>query len=305
MKPNEFLFQRGKYRQGFNWWPAWARTGVKHLLLRIARFSSNAVQGGLKTKYLLLLLLMYAGTIDGRAQNRISMIGAWRMTQQSAVDDTRDTVLKQEQLKLYTDRYMMYASPRDADSFGVYGIARYRVVGDKVVENIFYTSSGGEVRDSAILTITMQRNGYRQVIDYSDEDGKFLLIEDYKRVGKDRPTPLDGAWTQIKNINVDGAGDTIHNKVVTQFKMYQSGYFIWTNPSKDPASDNFVTAYGYGTFRMKGNNRCTETNINSTYGSLVGKPVDIDIEILGPDSYKQTIAIGDGVRSVEVYERLK
>ncbi len=227
------------------------------------------------------------------------------MTRQAASDGARDTVLKLEQLKLYTDRYMMYASPRNSDSFGIYGIGRYRVVGDKVVENIFYNSARGEVRDSAILAITMQNKGYRQVIDYSDENGKFLLVEDYKKVGKNNPTPLDGAWTQVKNINIDATGDTVHNKVVTQFKMYQSGHFIWANPSKDPASDNFVTAYGYGTFKMKGNDRCIETNTNSTYRDLVGRPVDIDIEILGPDAYKQTIAVGDGVRSVEVYERLK
>lgn len=260
---------------------------------------------GAGIKRLLLLIVFSAAVLYGLGQNRLSMVGAWQMTKQTASDGAKDTVLKLEQLKLFSDRYMMYASPRSSDSFGVYGIARYRVVGDKVVENIFYTSAGGEVRDSAILTITMHNKGYRQVIDYSDEHGKFMLTEDYKKVGKNNQTPLDGTWTQVNNINISETGDTIHNKVVTQFKMYQSGYFIWANPSKDLVSDNFVTAYGYGTFKMRGNNRCIETNTNSTYRNLVGIPVDIDIEILGPDSYKQTIAIGNGIRSVEVYERLK
>lgn len=305
MKPNALLPPGEKYRQGFGWSPGKTRTGMKRFFSALHNKAQPACSGDNRLRRLLLLLVLSLAMLHGWGQDRLSMVGAWEMTQQIASDGTKDSVLKLEQLKLYTDRYMMYASPRSSDSFGIYGIAKYRVVGDKVVENIFYTSSGGEVKDSAILTITMHNKGYRQVIDYSDANGKFLLIEDYKKVGKNNSTPLDGAWTQVKNINIDATGDTIHNKVVTQFKMYQSGYFIWANPSKDPASDNFVTAYGYGTFKMKGNDRCIETNTNSTYRDLVGRPVDIDIEILGPDAYKQTIAIGNGVRSVEVYERLK
>jgi hypothetical protein len=87
--------------------------------------------------------------------------------------------------------------------------------------------------------------------------------------------------------------------------VYQSSHFIWANPNKDPASNNFVTAYGYGTFKMNGKNRISETNINSTYHSLVGRPVNIEIEIMGNDSYKQTIRSDDGSRSVEIYKRLK
>ena len=123
--------------------------------------------------------------------------------------------------------------------------------------------------------------------------------------GKDKATPLAGAWKQVKNIGISKDGDTVINKVVTQFKVYQSGYFIWANPTEDPASHNFVTAYGYGTFKKKGDDRIVETNINSTYQDLVGRPVDIEIEIMGPDSYKQTIRSDNGYRSVEVYDRMK
>jgi hypothetical protein len=199
----------------------------------------------------------------------------------------------------------MYASPRSTDSFGEYGIATYRVEGDKVIENIFYTSSAGEVKDSALLRITKLDNGFRQVIDYSDENGKLLLIEDYKKVGKPAKTPLDGAWKQVRNMSVSADGDTTVNEQRTQFKVYQSGYFIWANPSKDPASNNFVTAYGYGTFKMTGNNRCIETNMNSTYHDLVGRAVNIDIVMISENAYKQTITNDDKSKSVEVYERLK
>lgn len=247
-------------------------------------------------------LIMAASLI---AQDKTAMTGAWQMTKQVANDGTRDTLLKQEQLKIYTDRYMMYASPRATDSFGEYGIATYHRDGDKVVENIFYTSSSGEVNDSAILKITPLKNGYRQVIDYSDQNGKLLLTEDYSRAGKPEKTPLDGAWEQVKNITIGSNGDTTVSTVVKQFKVYHSGHFIWAKPSKDPASNNFVTYYGYGTFKMHNNNRAVETNINSTYHNLVGQPVNIEIETMGKDSYKQTIRNGDGTRSVEIYQRLK
>lgn len=243
--------------------------------------------------------------ISATGQNNLNMVGAWQMTKQIANDGKKDTLLKQEQLKIYTQGYMMYASPRATDSFGEYGIATYRVEGDRVVENIFYTSSAGEVTDSAHLKVTKLDDGYRQVIDYSDQNGKLLLIEDYKKVGKPTKTPLDGAWKQVRNTYITANGDTTHRPGVTQFKVYQSGYFIWANPNQDPASNNFVTAYGYGTFKMNGNKRCVETNVNSTYHDLVGRPVNIDIEMISDNAYKQTITNEDGSKSIEVYERLR
>jgi hypothetical protein len=57
---------------------------------------------------------------------------------------------------------------------------------------------------------------------------------------------------------------------------------------------------------MLDSNKSEETNINSTfYSSLVGKPVAIDLEFMGPDKYKQTIVGPQGEKSVEIYERLK
>jgi hypothetical protein len=65
------------------------------------------------------------------------MQGAYSMIKQVGNNGLQDTLLKKEQLKIYSDRYMMYASPRATDSFGEYGIATYNVKGDTVFENIF------------------------------------------------------------------------------------------------------------------------------------------------------------------------
>src|ERR687890_643620 len=114
---------------------------------------------------------------DNRDSSDMEMKGAYSMIKQVGNDGTKDTLLKKEQLKIYSDRYMMYASPRATDSFGEYGIATYSVKGDKVKEYVFYTSTAGEVRDTALLEISKLPNGYRQVIRYVDSNSTFILTE--------------------------------------------------------------------------------------------------------------------------------
>jgi len=268
-------------------------------------------------KYIVLLLAICiamacqdgSGGSNGNSSNNdsdLSIRGAYSMTKQIGNDGSGDTILKKEQLKIYSDKFMMYAAPRATDSFGEYGIAIYRQNRDTVMEYIFYTSSEGEVRDTALLEVSKLPTGYRQIIRYRDTAGTFVLTEDYDKVGKEPPSPLDGAWSQVRDIYIDGKGDTTRNIKKTQFKIYEAGYFIWANPNKDPSSNNFYSAYGYGTFKMVNNRKSQETNINSTfYSQLVGRPVDIDIEMTGKDMYKQTINQEQGGKSVEIYERLK
>lgn len=269
----------------------------------------------MKNIIILLVLITAVSCQDGTGNSNnssssdsstVNIRGAYSMTRQIGNDGTKDTLLKKEQLKIFSDKFMMYASPRATDSFGEYGIAIYRQTGDTVKEYIFYTSSAGEVRDTAILSISPLPNGYRQVIRYQDTATTFTLTEDYDRVGKEPATALDGAWTQVRDIYIDKNGDTTRNIRKTQFKIYESGYFIWANPNKDPSSNNFYSAYGYGTFKMLDGKKTQETNINSTfYSQLVGKPVDIDIEMNGKDGYTQVIHGPAGEKSVEIYERLK
>ena len=265
--------------------------------------------------FIFLLVICFIACQDSSDSNtanntndssKVYMKGAYSMTKQIGNDGTKDTLLKKEQLKIYSDHYMMYASPRATDSFGEYGIATYSEEDDKVKEYIFYTSTAGEVKDTAVLEITKLPNGYKQVIKYVDSNGTFTLTEEYDKVGKEPSTKLDGAWRQTRDIFVDKKGDTTRNTTKTQFKIYEAGYFIWANPNKDPASNNFYSAYGYGTYKMLNDTTSQETNINSTfYSQLVGKPVNIAIVFDGNDKYKQTIYGPNGEKSVELYQRLK
>ena len=110
--------------------------------------------------------------------------------------------------------------------------------------------------------------------------------------------------THVTNYPKNGAPQVDNNP--TQFKVFQSGNVMWANTHTDSATQKPVTAYGYGTFVMKGANQAVETMTNSTYRyDLVRKPVTLQLKFTGKDHYEQTIVWPSGEKLVEVYERLK
>ena len=57
---------------------------------------------------------------------------------------------------------------------------------------------------------------------------------------------------------------------------------------------------------MLNNDKTRETVANSTFvKGLLGKTYDVDIQMSGNDSYKQTITFANGDKSMEVYQRMK
>ena len=90
----------------------------------------------------------------------------------------------------------------------------------------------------------------------------------------------------------------------TQYKAFYAGYFMYGHSFKDSANKEF-TGIGFGTFEMDGDNKIKEVDLNSTYSIAVGQSFAMDIELNGPDNYKQTIESADGSKSVEYYQRLK
>lgn len=124
-------------------------------------------------------------------------------------------------------------------------------------------------------------------------------------VGNADSSALDGAWKQVQNIFVRSTGDSTLNPVITQFKVYQKGNFIWAASIPDTATKRSRTFFGFGSFEMDGANKSKELNRLSTYPPLIDSTVNIDLEFMGKDSYKQTIVYPSNNKSVEVYERLK
>lgn len=236
------------------------------------------------------------------SQANKSMKGAYALTRQTV----NDTAMPIQQMKLYTEKYMIYAHPIPGDSLADYGIGTYKMQDGKVFEYVFYTSSGGAHNDTVKLDITKKGNGYSQLINFPSDSGRsFILVEDYDNVSKNARTSMDGAWKQTQSVYIpkNGKADTSQ---VTQFKVFESGNFIWANTVQDSATHKPKSAFGYGTFLMNGNNQLVETNTNSTYKTdLVQKPVTLQIEWKGKDNFKQSITWPNGDKSIEYYERLK
>ena len=239
-------------------------------------------------------------------EDPLEMAGAYAMTSQVLNDGTRDSAQDRKQLKIYTDKYMMYASPNIADSFANFGIGQYKVQDGIVYEYFFYRASDGEVKDTIELKIEETYNGYRQVIDKMPIDGQFYkLTEEYDNVGTNLKSPLDGAWRLIRQIQTNSNGDSTVNENRFEYKVFQSGYFIWAITVRDTANKS-TSVFGYGRFEMDGDNRIKETIQNSTFvSSLIGKTYEVDIAFEGKDNYRQTITFANGDKSTEVYERLK
>jgi len=251
----------------------------------------------------LSLLLLVLGC---KTKPKIEMIGAYQMTTQVLNDGTKDSVIQRNQLKIYTTDYMMYASPNVNDSFANLGIGKYKIENGKVYEYRFYTAEDGEKMDTFVLDIEKTYNGYKQVIDKINIGGKtYKLTEEYVSKGTDQKSPLDGTWKQVKNIYLSNKGDSSVNNNPLEYKAFQSGYFIWAITVKD-STNHRTSVFGYGPFDMLSNNKTRETVANSTFvKGLSGKTYDVDIDMSGTDSYKQTITFANGDKSTEVYQKIK
>jgi hypothetical protein len=124
-------------------------------------------------------------------------------------------------------------------------------------------------------------------------------------VGKADSTPLDGAWKQTQSFNINMKGDTSSSQnVIQQLKVYESDHFIWAATYLDTAKKTRIF-FGYGTFEMQGDTTAKETNMLSTFPPLIDSTININLQFMGNDSYKQTIVWPNQDKSVEIYERLK
>ena len=236
----------------------------------------------------------------------LNMTGSYSMLNQKLGDGSKDSILNKKQFKIYTDHYMIYASHiSETDSLADYGIGTYRVEDGDVIENTFYRALEGDKKDSAILKISKTDKGFKQVNkNFVYQNKRYSLSEEYERIGKPVSTPLDGAWKLIQNIYIGSLGDTVYSNVI-QFKVFESGCFIWANSFQDPTTHKTISGFGYGTFEINGN-KSTEVNLNSTYvRSFVGKPFNIELEFVGKDTYKQIVVNEAGIKTIEVYERLQ
>lgn len=232
--------------------------------------------------------------------------------QKQTIDSGNGTeAMNTAQLKIYTDKYMMYAHRRSqTDSMADFGVGTYKVENGKIIENVFFTNDGPQ-NNAFELVISKLGSGYRQVIDFpGNNPGKhYILTEDYKNASDKMVSPLDGAWKLVNLMYVDKDGKEMKIEVdeqTGQYKFYESGHFMWGNRWKDEQTGKIHTGYGYGTFRMNAPNAAAEYNESSTYTTaLVGKTMNLNLKFIGNDRYQQTIESSNGTKQIETYERLK
>lgn len=234
------------------------------------------------------------------------MPGTYLMISQALKNDSIDTKFTSlKQLKMYTDSFFMYTQVNPEDSVSAFGVGSYVASPDTVTEKVIYSASDTTVGTPTSYPLAIDRihEGYTQVIPEIMVQGqKTRLTEEYKEVGKEASSPLNGVWKETRSFSIVGA-DTIPNNR-TQYKAYYDGYFMFGHTVKD-STNHTSTGIGFGTFEMNGDTQIKETDLNSTYSIIAGNTFTVDIAMDGQDKYMQTITDSVGNKSVEYYERLK
>lgn len=253
------------------------------------------------------IVLSAIGCNTSTVKETPSMPGAYLMTSQTINDGKKDTKLTSlKQLKIYTDSYYMYAQVNPDNSVSGFGVGSYFSDSGMVTENVIFSARDTTYNPTPAsykLNITKNPDGYEQIIpDIVIDSQKSTLTEVYQTVGTTVKSPLDGVWKETGSYITKGKDTTKNDR--TQFKAFHAGYFMFGSSNKDSVSKNH-TVIGFGTFEMTGDNKMKETDLNATYSIVAGQSFNIDIEITGPDNYKQTITQPDSAKSVEYYERLK
>ena len=258
-------------------------------------------------KKILILATLISCIIFGcKKKEKVSQAGIYRMEKQMASGKGRDTVFKRTQIKIYTDKYFMWAGVA-ADSSVGFGAGSYHLdTGNKIIESNIYSSGYLDSSKTFNLLVTRKDSGYTQVIpDFALVRGvKYDLREDYSRIAGTDTSILDGLWKLDKNYWVKGKDTTKGNQ--TQFKIFWGGHFMFVHryPLSTGPNPTLKNGFGYGTFSFK-RDTLTEEEEWSSHAALVGHKYSIKITMKGKDEYWQVIDDQKaGIQTTEIYRRV-
>jgi len=256
-------------------------------------------------------ILFFAGLLSclliGCSKNKnLSMAGVYKLDKQWISGGGDDSVYKKTQIKIYTAHQFIYAgmTPDSAVSFGV---GNYKAdTGIRVIENEFYSSYRLDTSRTFNVDITLTDKGYKQTIPAiaTIKGVKYDLMEAYSKTPSGDTTRLDGLWKMTKSYLVTGK-DTL-KKVVTQYKIFQGGNFLFAGRYLvDKTANKFKNNFGYGSFSLNGSNLIEENTIASDVSALNHK-FNIKIAFTGNDEYTQVISDAkNNQQSIETYDRIK
>ncbi|MDF2431877.1 MAG: hypothetical protein JWP44_1508 [Mucilaginibacter sp.] len=257
--------------------------------------------------YAALLSCLILGCKTKEKPSEGSLAGVYELEKQVLSRGGKDSTIKRTQIKIYTDRYYMYASMVPDSSVG-FGVGSYTFnSANKITERSIYTSRALDSSITYKLEITKKSNGYTQIIpDYATVKGvKYVLKEDYKKFEPaDTSTSiLDGLWKMEKTYTIKGK-DTIPTKI-TQYKIFWGGHFIFIHRlPQNPEKTKFKNGFGTGVFTFRNDTLSEEEEI-SNYALLRGHNFSIKITLNGKDEYTQVINSATNGQSVEIYRRVK
>ncbi|MBS1519741.1 MAG: hypothetical protein JST50_01995 [Bacteroidetes bacterium] len=259
-------------------------------------------------KKILILAALISCIIYGcKKKEKVSQAGVYRLDKQMASGGGKDTVYKRTQMKIYTDKYFMWAGMAPDSSVG-FGTGAYNLdTGNTILERNIYSSGYLDSSKSFNLKVTRKDSGYTQVIpDLVVLNGvKWSLTENYSRITGSDTSVLDGLWKLDKVFWVKGKDTTRSNE--TQFKIFWGGHFMFVHryPLTQGGTSTFKNGFGYGTFSFK-RDTLTEEEEWSSHTALVGHKFSIKITMQSKDLYSQVIDDPKaGEQTTEIYRRVQ
>lgn len=203
-----------------------------------------------------------------------------------------------KKLKIFAKDYYMQA--QIIDSVTSFEIGTYKLDGEKLKQQVIFSSSGTNRNEPATNVFNINRtreNNIQLIKDSKSGQEKTANAENYEYIGEKTKSFIDGAWGQIATYSVSDM-DTTWSEGHENFKLMYDGYFIWGDYRDD-------TYFGLGTFEINDNFRLQETLLQSNFMSFAGTTFFIDVEFANDNEFKQTILDSiSGIRYIEVYQRL-
>jgi hypothetical protein len=252
--------------------------------------------------YLLLLALIALGCQD---ENTHEMEGWYSMEQQVFSANGVDRVMDHsKQYKVYTEDYYSYTNMREdtTASFG-FGFYTYDPATKKLVEHNLFNTTLLDTASSCDLLIEPHPSGYKQIIPKIVIDGvPNRLVEDYTRINFTNTSDMDGVWKLTEHYTIENNDTTRDTRI--QYKIFQGGRFMWLQYFRDAQTGAPKKGFGFGEFQLE-DGSIVETNQFSSYPSITGVPVNLQLDIIDEDNFTQTITSdSNGSISVEKYTRM-
>lgn len=259
-------------------------------------------------KILIGAALLSAMIFGCKKKEKVSQTGIYDLKKQMVSGGGKDTIYQRKQIKIYTDKYFMYAGMAPDSSVG-FGTGAYTLdTGNRVTERNIYSSGYLDSSKSFKVMITARNDsGYTQIIpEFTVIKGvKYKLTENYTRIPAKDTSTLDGLWKLDKTFWIKGKDTTKGSEV--QFKIFWGGHFMFVHryPLDQGGKTTFKNGFGYGTFMFK-SDTLSEEEERSSHTALVGHKFSIKITMNGKDEYSQVIDDPKaGEKTTEIYKRVQ